>query len=351
MSTNFDTGSNGQIPLIELDLIDEYQNPSKEEIQLLVTLLLNRPAWTLRNFLQYHKLPVSATKQELRRRVTHELATGRIDATDLIAALDEIEGWGNQHIYLYRSSQQQVERWVSPKEVRAILKRNGLLHLYNRRNPIVLPARPEISSMRHSPTRIRIQWIETHVWEERVPEEDIEDGSIIKYAYERRKARGITTFDWDLISGHAALMIQRLPSGSNYDLMRERFEKELGPLVSIGLFDRLRLSRSISKIEDSGEALRRQYRHEVIGGEVASFTSRGRGKDVFENQAVKKAREALGQGTLPLLGNLYWQPVSGKLDRVIHVKLYPKDQRVGIFGACTESEVRYLLSRIRRHSH
>ena len=47
-------------------------------------------------------------------------------------------------------------------------------------------------------------------------------------------------------------------------------------------------------------------------------------------------------------GNFYW-PMPGEVKREIHIKLYGKDQRVGIFGECSEEEVRYVLRGVRGH--
>ena len=60
---------------------------------------------------------------------------------------------------------------------------------------------------------------------------------------------------------------------------------------------------------------------------------------------MRAARKALGKGVAGRLGNFYW-PVLG---RDIHIKLFAKDQRVGIFGECTEEEVQHVLSEIRRY--
>lgn len=347
MKTSTDGGKAPDRPMPLLDLIDEYVPPTEEEVAVLLDLMLARPTWQLSPFLRQSRLPSNGTKEAIRQRLAAGLDDGKVDVANLIDLLDELEGWGNQHIYLYKSSHPIAQRWSSTAHVKSILGKHDLIHLHNKRNPLVLPPNRQISSIRQSPERLRIQWIEAREWEEHTPDEDIqtEDG-ILRY-FKRRQARGMAIFDWDLLSGHAALLTQRLPHGNKYDEVRKSFEGELEPILGIGQFERLRLSRSIGKIEDSKEAMRRQFHHELIGGETVSMTSRTRAEDVFKSATLEKARQALGTNTLPLIGNLYWQPVSGKFDRVVHVKLYPKDQRVGIFGACREGEVQYLLSRIR----
>ena len=125
-------------------------------------------------------------------------------------------------------------------------------------------------------------------------------------------------------------MIRRLPTGSDYDVVRRRFEEELEPLVGINGFQKLRVARSLRKIEESQEVRRRQYKHETIRGGVASFTSRSRSHDALDDPDLARAHNALGKQTFPVHGNYYWLPVSGRLERAIHVKVYSKDDHVGV---------------------
>lgn len=354
MTTHYTPGPEGQQPELPglLELIDDYEAPTDEEVEALFEYLLDHPKRLLRQFLRGHDLPVSLTKTDLRGRLARAVETGEVAVADLISLLNEVEGWGDQHIYLYRSTPRQAEDFSSPLHLRSILKEHGVLHLYNRRNPLVLPSQPEVTSIKHSPERLSIQWVEVREWEQPVPEEDFEEGEMVWRAFRKQTRRGVTTFDWDLITRHAALMIQRLPSGTNYVGERSRFEEVLDPLVGLGgFFAPLRVSRAIARIEESGEAQRRQYRHETPNGYVASFTSPSRKRDAFDDPAMERARLALGGNTMPVFGNLYFKEIEGRLDRRIHVKLYPKDQRVGIFGGCSEGEVRYLLSRVRHYCH
>lgn len=350
MSSHSDTGNNTNIANSH-ELVEGYQPPTEEELGLLINLLETHPSRMLRVFLRARGLPISGAKSLLRERLMNALLAGRVSAPELVELLDELEGWGNQHMYLYRSTTEAAKPWASASSYLKILQQNKLQHLCNRRNPLVLPDRPTLSTIRCTGDRVRLQWVEKRLREVRIPEFDQQDGELALRAYREIVSRGITVFDWDLTTGHAALMIQRLSSGSNYADIRARFEEELETLVGISGFKRIRLGRAISQIEGSGEARRRQYKHETERGSVASFTSPSRRRDAFEDPAVEEARKALGQKTISLLGNFYWMPVTGRLERELHVKLYPKDQRVGIFGACTEMEVRYLLSRIRNYSN
>jgi hypothetical protein len=69
-----------------------------------------------------------------------------VSVANLISLLNEVEGWGDQHIYLFQSTPRQAEDYNSPVHLRSIFEEHGILHLYNRRNPLVLPAQPELTA-------------------------------------------------------------------------------------------------------------------------------------------------------------------------------------------------------------
>lgn len=67
--------------------------------------------------------------------------------------------------------------------------------------------------------------------------------------------------------------------------------------------------------------------------------------DVYKDPTIRRARKALGKSVAGRLDNFYW-PIQG---RDIHIKLYAKDHRIGIFGECTAAEVESVLSEVRRY--
>jgi len=325
--------------------------PDDQVVQIVEYVFAHRKE-AVKRFLSTRNFPTSGTKEELRERVDAGLADGSISAEDLIGLLDTIEGWGNQHLYLYQAPADQNREWKDEDKAKKRLSDAGVGELMNRRRPLVLPDTPTLSAIEWSKSRVQFVWVEKREWEVRLEDKDKPTNAhgVSYKAYEAQLARGITTFDWNLISGEAALMIQQLPAGDNYDSVREVYEKELLPILDLASFSRRRIRSAIRNIEKSKEALNRKIELETRRGATASYTSKGRKTDAYADPDLKKSRDALGGQTTSKNGNFYFLPKPKKLTRMIHVKLYSKDQRVGIFGECVESEVQYVLSRIRQHS-
>jgi len=333
-----------------LALADGCEPLTATDVDRLVDYVFAHRSAAIRAFLKEEGLKVSGSKDDLRNRIRQAIADGSIVASGLVNLLDTIEGWGNQHIYLYQAPDGETKIWKSEARVRKRLQKIGQEELLNRRRPLVLPDEPTLSAVEWTKDRVRFIWVEKREWELRRGDLDLAvDGNGIHFkAYEHKVARGITSFDWNLATGEAALMIQRLPSGERYDEIRQRYEETIEDAVHVSNFIRRDVRKAIHKIEESKEASKRQVAIETQRGGRASFTSQSRKADVFADPDLKKSRKAMGK-TASVLGNFYWLEAAPHLERRLHVKLYATDQRMALFGECTEAEVKYVLSRVCYH--
>ncbi|HEV3115659.1 MAG TPA: SAP domain-containing protein, partial [Gemmataceae bacterium] len=74
-----------------------------EKTVLLDLLFSHRMGW-IQDFLRERKLPTTGNKDVLRTRVESLFDDGTLSLSDLVVLLDKVEGWGNQHVYLYRAN-------------------------------------------------------------------------------------------------------------------------------------------------------------------------------------------------------------------------------------------------------
>ncbi|MBY0458031.1 MAG: hypothetical protein K2V38_11880, partial [Gemmataceae bacterium] len=302
----------------------------------------------IRGFLKDKGLPASGNRKKVRKRLEDGLDAETISGDDIIDLIDRVEGWGNQHIYLYRSPDELIDRWDTEAKARVRLRAVGQEELLNARRPLLLPPNPQLCSVEWSPRRVCFVWVQRRIWYEHLPDEDYQEDDIEYTARRRHQARGLITFHWDLASGHAALLIQRLPKGNNYKDIRGTFAAVLEPLVRLSKFEPVAISGSIMRLERSGEVRRRSMEMVTARGSRAKFTSGGRRVDAFDDPDLKNARTGLGTKLIGRHGNFSWT-MPDDSDRELHVKIYAPDQRLAIFGQCTEDEVRHVLSRVRHH--
>lgn len=299
----------------------------------------------IQDFLRSRNLPFSGTKDDLRARVLAYLDERAIQPSDLVALLDAVEGWGNQHVYLYKAPDSLIAYLADEKRLKGRLKKLGVDHLLNARMPLLLPDHPTLSAIESNSHGVRFVWIEKRAWRDRLPDQDRQEGDVQFDAYQLKEGRGVVSFSCDLVSGCAALLIGRLPSGTDYKQQKERFEQVLDQILDVDSLTNITVSAAIRRIDESDKVRKRSSTLVTTQGNGAVYTSRSRKEDVYEDPDIRNSRNALGKHTAGRLGNFYWPTAAG--DREIHVKLYAKDQRVGIFGECTREEVEYVLAQIR----
>ncbi len=326
--------------------VTESETELIDEGSILIKLLFaHRMDW-VQEFLRGKDLPVGGTKEELRKRVEDLLLAGTITEAELITLLEAVEGWGNQHAYLYRASDALVTFLSDETKVKAKLRSLAQLDLFNGAVPLAVPAVPTLTTVQWSADRIRFVWVERRTWRQRMPDQDQKTVTLELDAYRREIGRGMVSFSCDLASGHAELLIQRLQSGENYEAERGRFINLLAQFFDTNQLTPLKVSKAIKKFDDDRKIRKRGCKYATLMGSDLSYSSRSAKEDVYKDPAIKKARAALGKNMAGRLGNFY-APTAGGDEA--HFKLYAKDQRVGIFGELTEKEVRDVLASVRKH--
>jgi len=312
---------------------------------LLDVLFDHKMEW-VQKWLRDKGLSAAGNKPELRSRVESGLEDETLEESDLIALLDQVEGWGNQHIYLYKAEKELINWLADADKFKEKLRALRKAKLFNGRVPLILPEEPALSAIEWSAQRVRFIWIEKRIYRDPRDDKSYIEDEIEYHAYEVKQSRGIISFACDLVTGLAELMIQRLPSGNNYPGEKAKYFEELKAIFDIEKLKPQRISRAILKADADKKIRKRSSSLGTPGGSGATFTSPSRKVDVYKEKKIRDARKALGTGVAGKLGNYYW-PFP---DRDVHVKLYAKDQRIGIFGECTEDEVKNVLSAVRKYS-
>lgn len=352
------------VPTSEIDV----EAISEQDVELLLDNLFSHNMEFIQDFLEVHELPYSYPKKILRDKVRDYYYNKELQFEQLVSLLNQIEGWGDQHIYLYTAPSALSEMWRDGGRVRSILERTGHEKLLNRPTHLIIPSETDIElcSIEWSPQKVRFVWIERRIWRERAEEieklaQDTLNALVLEMpnetiewqAYRTKTARGLIAFEWDLKSNEAMLQIHRLPSGDRYIDIKNRIELELQPIVSINSFDKVRVARAVRKLESGTETRRHHMKYRSDNRGTIAVTSPNSNLDVFTDDPVlERTRKALRKDATGLAGRFYWRPVPAKLSCEVYILINGEsddDQRIGILAELREKDVRHVLSRIRHH--
>ena len=318
------------------------KNDGDGQVPFLLDILFDHKMSWIQELLREKEIATGGTKTELREKVEDCLEDESLQTSDLVDLLDRVEGWGNQHIYLYKADNKLIRTLSDEDGLKKTLRSRHLVRLFNGRIPLVLPENPALSAIEWSSDNVRFVWVEKREYREFRDDRSYTEGDLEFDAYELKRSRGIISFSCDLVTGLAELMIQRLPSGNDYLAEKDKYMEELAEVFDVTQLSLQKISRVIGKVDVVKKIRKRSCQWTTPHGSGATYTSRSRKESVYNDSRIKASRAALGQSAGGL-GNYYW-PIE---ERDIHVKLYSKDQRIGIFGECTEDEVKSVLSEIR----
>lgn len=317
--------------------------------ELLIEYILAHKKEYAQDFLESKGSPYSGNKEILRRRLKDLLSDGRVTQKDLASFLDQIELFGNQHVYLFDIGDPQLEILLDSDRVRTILEAKGLGELYNNYKPLILPETAEIASIAHDSDWFSIRWVVKKeklqlIEQKRETDEGGREFLIKKYLV--RKYRATTFFRVSLINGSADLFVHRLRSGLSYTKERDKYLEWLNDWFGWGMLKARSLLPAISRIETSGEVRIRDVGIETAKGSHIGISSSGTRVGITSDPDAANARKSISAGA-GSRGNFYWLPEKseGYLNSEIHTILYR--DRALFLGECEEKEISYVLGRIR----
>lgn len=248
-----------------------------EEITKLIDLILSHKMDYIQSFLKSNGLPFSVRKKiELKNKLIKYVVADKITKHKLISLLNEIDGFGNQHIYLFSISNPQLQKLKDKNYVKNILKQHGLIGVYNNYKPLLLPENPEVISITHDPESLKIRWVtgkEDFEPMDKRRERYSDNKEILIVRCFINKLRIVTRFQVSFINGNSELFIHHMPSSSNYDQERKRYLKQLDKWFNFGILDHLKVYPAISKIENSGEVRTREVGIRTLQGSRVDIAS------------------------------------------------------------------------------
>jgi len=128
------------------------------DVQLIDLLLAHKKEY-VQEFLRENGFRFSGTKEDLRERLLILYKRGEITREQILQRLDQLEGYGNQHVYLFRIPEHYIEELRDQENVRRIFEENNLGDVYNHYRPLVFPEHPEVASITHDDDWLKIRWV------------------------------------------------------------------------------------------------------------------------------------------------------------------------------------------------
>ena len=108
-------------------------NPTPEEVanlkRLAAGIIRTQGNRFIKELLRDKGIRIGANKDDFERNLTEAIETGKLRLKDIDYWLSQVEGWGNQHVYLYKISTTLRKDLTKPK-IRQRVQDAALEHVW-----------------------------------------------------------------------------------------------------------------------------------------------------------------------------------------------------------------------------
>jgi hypothetical protein len=324
----------------------------------------------IKELLRNKEIRLGTNKDDFERNLNEAIESGQLVLADVEEWLTTIEGWGDQHVYLYKISP-TLQSELTKTNIRERVKQAGFDHVWNQSTALTFPQEPVLTSISFNNSVFRVIWQETSPAWTPTPEKNYEKDEgldTFEYrAYRRVEQRIITRFEAHLDKGLAGLFIPKPIQGSEHQTAINEAMRVLEQLLDLQTLQEGQLDVSIiSKNLDQANATGNQQLKPAIttqksrlssGGSYVEFAAEDNDKGYGDEPAIQNVRLSVRsqqlksfQGTESVF---IFQPEStpGSLTRPLRVQLYGRGKkRIRLWAQMNSGEVWTILTKLSKYA-
>lgn len=299
---------------------------------------------------------IGTTKADFILNLNNAIDDGGLTEADFETWLDRVEGWGNQHVYLYGWVRPKGDTtWNDPSRVRERAKAAGLLKHWDSSSSLAFPEKMTLTGISFRNQRLRLVWHQgsrTMIRDvSKDYEETIEDDRYEFRAYRERSERSVMRFDLrcqDRVAG--AFLHVPVSSEEHIPAIDQMMATVTGILGEARLkpLDIAAILRRLDQQQlQGGEIFKTEMSRFSGAGAYVEFGASGGGgyRDV---DSIREVRLALPSTVLGTRAKMVFQaPEEEGPARDVRVTIYGDDHRVWLRSQMTEGQVWSLIHLIR----
>lgn len=313
----------------------------------------------IKELLRKKEIRIGTTKADFEANLLAAVDEGKLTATDVSEWLDEVEGWGDQHVYIYRIPTAVVTSpvWRSTTEVQKRLKRAGVEKFLNAETSLLYPDTMTLTGIYFDGESLRFVWHQGLGAWVRTPgmdrEEIIDDDRYQFRAYRERLDRLVMRFEMRFPQRLAAVFMQIPWNKKDHEEALKVVAEAINPLVKLSDLRPLAISSAIKAL-DQGElnATRSADRRFTAqrarlsdAGVYVEFANTVGSNGYKDSAAVRHVRRAVRPENFTGTNGffVYRPPGDGSLERETKLELFGTERRVRLWAQLTATEVWEIL--------
>ncbi|MEO5559424.1 MAG: hypothetical protein ABIO49_06425 [Dokdonella sp.] len=323
--------------------------PSKEDRKAEVRqIILAQGNDFIKELLRTHGLKIGASKKDFEIHLTAAIESDALTQEMIDAWLAEIEGWGNQHLYLF-----DVPTFAASK-IKAQLQASQYSALAGMKQSYSFPDRLTLTSIALDGEHLSLVWhLGKEGWDRARDKDRTEEVELERYRYEayrQRRDRSTVRFEWRFADRYCAILIHRNKEIDHAQAMEEIWST----LAALGIAKQplagVRLNNAV-KSASKGKNSTKLARFEVEDGfvELGSTLAQGGIESV---EAVRQTRLAVNDSAFAKAQGIFNFTVEEHegLNRSIAVQIYGNEGRLRFWAQCPREDVYRVLTFLQQHN-
>lgn len=338
-------------------------SPTNEEKQALRTLVhgivLAQGNVFIKELLRSKNITIGTKKTEFEANLLRAIKEEKLRLADVEAWLQEVEGWGDQHVYLYHlpSELRRANYWATEKRTYDRLN-SEQKKLWQARASLEFPEHRRLTGIYYENRDVlRYIWHQRQVFWVRTPEEDEEkekDGELYQMrAYRERMDRSVMRFELRLSLGLAAAFLQLPWTKKAHDEALEEIRSTVASLVMLDELPVFKAATAIKKLDkaelkttrDDGLAVTAQKTRLSDAGAYVEFASTSKDLVYKESEAVRQVRRAVREDRFTGTDGVFFyeEERKGSPKRRVKIQLIGPERRIRLWAQLNATEVWEIL--------
>jgi len=320
----------------------------------------------VKDLLRSKDIRIGGNKDEFQANLTAAIESGELTLEDVRTWLTSVEGWGDQHVYLFNISSSLRKELTEPK-IRRRVADAKLDDIWNGETALAFPDQPRLTSISFTDSVLRLVWQESTPGWTPIPEKDYqkEEGlDVYEYrAFRQIERRAITRFEAHVKDGIAGLFIADPIQGDEHQAAIDEAKRVLALMFDLKTLERGRMDiavisrnldqQNVPSNRTPSPEIKAQRSRLTSGGASVEFAANSRDKAYWEEPAIQNVRNSVRTQQLPSFqgadGVFIFQKNSLGLKRPLRVQLYGKAHRVRLWAQMEVSEVWTILAKLSAH--
>jgi hypothetical protein len=313
----------------------------------------------IRELLRRKKLRIGTKKEEFEANLLAAIEAGDLSLTDITDWLDEVEGWGDQHVYLYHLPDSYLadRSWRSAEEVKKRIPKADR-ELWNAVS-LQFPETWTLTGIFHSGDTLQYVWHErimTLLRKPRMDRREYIDGDWYQFrAHLERPDRAVMRLVFRFGKGIVAAFLQIPVEGSAHNDALSMIQKATKPILDWAELTPFSASDAIKNLDQAAleneavAGVKSQKTRLTDAGNYIEFASTSQDAGYRQSAAVRSVRRAVRPENFA--GNtgvfLYNARTPTKLARTVKIEIFGEQRRVRLWAQLKADEVWEILDLLR----